>query len=217
MKTVIIEDDYIVADHLKMILMESDVEVIAVLDNVEDAIESMKMNPDFYFVDIRLIGPKTGIDLGNILNENNIPFVYVTANNEIETLKKAASSMPLGYITKPYSEIDIIALLEIYKSKYGASIEVGTTHGKKNIKFNEVLYLEADGSYVKIVSKNETFIGRGTLSDFENQFGNLLTRVHRSFLINKEKMEQYNSKEVYIDGRAIPISRSYRQNLKHLT
>ena len=58
MRVIIIEDDYIVADHLRMILQENSVEVLGILDNVEDAIESIKLKPDLYFIDIRLLGEK---------------------------------------------------------------------------------------------------------------------------------------------------------------
>ena len=104
--------------------------------------------------------------------------------------------------------------LEIYKSTFGATLEVKTTHGKKSIRLADVLYFESDGSYVKTVTEKETYTERCTLNEIEDKLGKRIIRIHRSFLINKDKIQEYNSKEVYIEGRAIPISRSYRKNLK---
>lgn len=210
MKVIIIEDDYIVADHLRMILKENGVEVLNILDHVEDAIKSIKLQPDLYFVDIRLLGDKSGIDFGYVLKEKNIPFVYLTANNELETLKKAADSQPLSYITKPYSEIDIVAFLEIYKSKISPTYEVKTSYGKKMIKISEILYFEADGSNVLIVTRNNKYLERNTITDLEKQFEKEFIRVHRSFLVSRNKITQFNSTTIFIDDVEIPISRSYK-------
>ena len=116
MKVVIVEDDFIVADHLRLMLEKHGVQVIDVTESYEAAMALIPQRPDLFFVDIRLSGEKTGIDLAHQLNKNNLRFIYLTANNEINTLKEAAKTSPLTYITKPYKEGDILALLEIYKS-----------------------------------------------------------------------------------------------------
>lgn len=216
MNVIIVEDDFIVADHLRMILEKHQVTVIGILDDVDDVIQNTQLNPDLYFVDIRLAGEKTGIDLGIHLNEIKQPFIYLTANNEIPTVKQAASTKPLAYITKPYKESDIVALLEIFKTNNQNSIQIKTTHGKKLIDQSSVLYLEASGSYVKIVTNNSTYTERGTLSQFEETLGSLFIRIHRSFIINKVYIEQFNSTSVYINKIEIPISRSYKDAFKKL-
>ena len=216
MKVVIIEDDLIVADHLTMMLQRHGITVLGVIDNAEDAMQEWTDGADLYFVDIRLSGIKTGIDLGKVLHANNQAFVYVTANNEISTVKKAAETSPFGYITKTYKESDVVALLELFKVQFAREFEVNTDFGKKRIKLTDILYLEADGSYVKIFTKERLYTERGTLTEIEERYDSYFIRVHRSFLVNTDKIDEYNSKEVYVNGKAIPISRSYKDLLTKL-
>jgi DNA-binding LytR/AlgR family response regulator len=216
MNVIIVEDDFIVADHLRLILEKYQVNVIGILDNVDEVIQNTQLNPDLYFVDIRLAGEKTGIDLGIHLNKIKQPFVYLTANNEIPTVKQAALTKPLAYITKPYKESDIVGLLEIFKTNNQKSIQIKTSYGKKLIDQSSILYLEASGSYVKIVTSNSTYTERASLSLYEEELGDQFIRIHRSFIINKTYIEQYNSISVYINNTEIPISRSYKDVLKDL-
>ncbi|MFT6167303.1 MAG: DNA-binding LytR/AlgR family response regulator [Vicingaceae bacterium] len=213
MKVIIVEEDFIVADHFKMILEKHGVTVLEVVDSAEEAIANIEPDADLYFVDIRLRGKLTGLDLAVELRKKGINFIYVTANNEIATVKKATQTLPNGYITKPYKESDIVAMLEIYKAENAQVMEIRTKHGKKQIKLSDILYLEADGSYVKVVTLKEEYIEIGTLTEIEEEYNSYFTRVHRSFLVNTDKIEEYNSKEVYIHGKAIPISRSYKDLL----
>lgn len=216
MKVVIVEDDFIVADHLRLMLEKHGVQVIDVTESYEAAMALIPQRPDLFFVDIRLSGEKTGIDLAHQLNKNNLRFIYLTANNEINTLKEAAKTSPLTYITKPYKEGDILALLEIYKSTQEKHISVKTTYGKTNLNISEILYFQSEGAYVQIVTHTKIYRERVNLTDYENSFPLDFVRVHRGYVVNKAKITQYNSEFVYINQVAIPVSRSYRKELKTL-
>ena len=216
MKVIIVEDDFIVADHFKLMLNKHGIQVMAIIDNAEEAIENIGQEVDAYFVDIRLNGEKTGLDLGAELNKVNIPFVYVSANNEIPMLKKAAQTSPESYITKPYRESDVVAILEILKTRYLSTLFVKTDYGKKAIKLSDILYIEAEGAYVKIVTKENTYIERNSLNNFETEYSETLIRVHRSFMVNKNYVDQFNSNTAYINDQEIPISRNYKDVLKSI-
>lgn len=213
MRVLIVEDDFIVADHLRLMLKKHGIEVIEIVDSVDKAIQFLEQKPDLVFVDIRLKGNKTGIDLAVELNKVNQPFIFLTANNEINTLKKAAQTSPLSYITKPYKESDILALIEIYKSSQTKTISVKTLFGKKTVELSSILYFEAEGAYVNVVTQDKVYKERKYLSELDGLFPETLIRVHRGYIINKDKISQYNSKYVYIQEHAIPISRTYKKEL----
>lgn len=165
MNAIIIEDELIIADHLAQILSSIHVNVIEIIDDLTDAENSLTKPPDFYFLDIRLSNNQNGIEFGKILNNLTIPFIYITANNELEILKKAIATEPTSYITKPFKERDIIAAVELIRLKTTTSrfLQIITSKGMRQITEQEILYCEAGGSYVKIVTKNEVFIQRMTL------------------------------------------------------
>jgi len=213
MKTVIVEDDFIVADHLKLMLGKFDVEVLGIVDNYDEALQYLDKGVELYFLDIRIDGPKTGIDIGNELQKKSINFVYVTANNEVPTLKRAVKTKPMAYITKPYKESDILAVLEIAKSKKEEMITVNSKFGKKMLPLKSVLYFASDGSYINVVTKEDTFTERNSLNHLEALYQNNFARIHRSYLVNLSHIEEYNSKSVFINNESLPISRSYRKEL----
>lgn len=214
MKVIIVEDDFIVADHFKMMLEKHGIQVLDTVNSVKTAIESISLGADLYFVDIRLKGEETGIDFAKILNQKNIDFVFVSANNEVETLKKAASTEPLAYITKPYRESDIIVLLEIFKKKASQSIiEVKSNLGIKAIPASDILYIESNGSYISLVTESDSYKERNSLSNIIESLPSVFVRVHRSYLINKESISHYSSSKVTLkNSKEFPISRNYKNS-----
>ena len=214
MNVVIVEDDYIVSDNLEMILKDLGIFTLKIATNYEEAVDTISLNPDFYFVDIRLNGIKTGIDLGKKLFESNIPFAYLTANNEIKTLKEAIKYAPIAYISKPYRDHDIVALIELLKQKNKLEISVKSTFGKKIIPLNSIKFIKSDGAYVEIHSVEGIYRERNNLSYFQEIDPNLLLRVHRSYLVNKKRIDQFNSKLIYIEDDTIPISRTFRNEIQ---
>lgn len=212
MNAIIVEDELIIADHLAQILTDSNIHVIDIIDDLVDAEKSLTKSPDFYLLDIRLSNNQNGIDFGKILNTLNIPFVYITANNELEILKKAIATNPASYITKPFKERDVIAAVELIKLKVKDSkyLQVITTKGTKKITEKEILYCEAEGSYVKIVTENGTFIQRMTLKKTLEMLSNDFIRIHRSFIVNKHKINSYTPNSIYLNECQLPVSRAYK-------
>lgn len=76
----------------------------------------------------------------------------------------------------------------------------------------EILYGEAQGNNVKIVTEKGALTTNLTFSAFEDQLpkGHFL-RVHRSFIVNKGKVEAIEGNRVLIRAFEIPIGASYRE------
>lgn len=212
MNVIIVEDDFIIADHLQIILNKHGVDVIDVFDNVNDALQHRNEDIDLYIIDIRLSGNTSGIELGRRLNKNDKSFIYLTANNELATIKEAVETKPVTYITKPYKESDIIAILELSKSKTQKKIAVKSTYGKKNINLSNLLYIKACGSYSELYTSTKSYLERCSLNQLEQTLNSNFIRIHRSYIINKTKIGDFTSSYVYINNKKIPISRSYKSN-----
>lgn len=63
--------------------------------------------------DIFLQGEGTGIDLGRILNERNMAFVYLSANSNRQILEEAKSTKPYGFMVKPFRAKDVLIMLDV--------------------------------------------------------------------------------------------------------
>ena len=113
-KILIVEDQFIEANNLKMILENAGYEVCGVAASVVDALHLMEHEkPHMVMLDIHLRGPLTGIDLADKLIRRNIAFVYLSANSNRQTLDAAKVTRPYGFLVKPFRERDVLIMLEV--------------------------------------------------------------------------------------------------------
>ena len=113
-KILIVEDQFIEANNLQMILERADYLVCGIARSVPEALEMVENNrPDMVLLDIFLRGNLTGIDLARKLSEKNIGFVFLSANSNQKTLDEAKVTRPYGFLVKPFREKDILVMLDI--------------------------------------------------------------------------------------------------------
>ena len=65
-------------------------------------------------LDINLADYNDGVSLGHyLLKTDNIPFLYLTANNDAVTMERARATRPHGFLVKPFKEQDVLSTIEI--------------------------------------------------------------------------------------------------------
>ncbi len=120
-RILIVEDQFIEAHDLQLILEKANYEVIGIARSVDQALEQIEIEkPDLVFLDIMLKGNRNGIDLAQILKENYIGFIFISANSSKKILDQAKITQPYGFIVKPFREQDVLTTLEIafYRQEY---------------------------------------------------------------------------------------------------
>lgn len=103
MKILLVEDEGLVALHLKKILDENGFEEIIVARNGEEAIsKARESDPDLVLMDIRLGKGINGIEAVKRINQTRkIPVIYITASTDEHTHKEAKATGPLAILSKP--------------------------------------------------------------------------------------------------------------------
>lgn len=90
---------------------------------------------------------------------------------------------------------------------------------KKKVKilFAEILYIESQREYVRIVTTKKEYLPKLSTHEIEKLLpSNLFKRIHRSFIVSIEKVESYTADEVEVNGVTIPVGRDYRHVLERL-
>ena len=90
---------------------------------------------------------------------------------------------------------------------------------KKKIKilFSEIVYIESQQEYIKLVTTKKVYFSKVTTSEMENLLpAHLFKRIHRSYIVSVNKIDSYNSEMVEVSGISIPIGRSYRHIIEDL-
>lgn len=123
-KVLIVEDQFIEANDLKMKLEKSGYAVCGIARSVNDALKIIEaQSPTLVLVDIFLKGPLTGIDLAKKLRETNTAFIYISANSNHEILEAAKATQPYGFLVKPFRKKDLLVTLEIARYRHENSQE----------------------------------------------------------------------------------------------
>jgi len=87
---------------------------------------------------------------------------------------------------------------------------------KKQVKIflDEILYIESLREYVKITTRSKSILTKLQLGEVEEMLAkNSFLRVHRSFIVSKEKIEAFSATEIEVAGKQIPIGRNYKETV----
>ena len=90
---------------------------------------------------------------------------------------------------------------------------------KKKVKilFSEILYIESQREYIKIVTTKKEYVSKMSTHEIESLLpANLFKRIHRSFIVSVSKIESYTAEAVEVNGISIPIGRGYKDVIDRL-
>lgn len=116
----IIEDEAIIAQDIKDILISNQYKVMGIIRNGDEAISYLSFhNPELILCDINIQGSKDGVEVATtIQKKKKIPFVFLTSYSDKRTLNRAKHALPYGYVVKPFTHQDLISSIEIALFKF---------------------------------------------------------------------------------------------------
>ena len=224
LKILIVEDEVLIGETLKIYLRERGHIPMDIVISYEGALQAISLSPpDVVLVDIRLFGEKSGIDLANEIQNKyaNLPVVFLTSQYDTRVTNKALELNPAGYLVKPIQKETLWTTIELAHSKMAGQLlefNVKVNDGTKVHYLNpdQIKYISSDHVYVVIHTTN---MGNITLRMSLNEVSGLFNspqfiRCHRSYIINKKFISQYNGNSFVIDNTTIPISRSNKSEIK---
>lgn len=161
-RILIVEDQFIEAHDLQLILEKANYDVTGIARSVEQALEQIETEkPDLVFLDIMLRGTGNGIDLAHILKEEHIAFIFVSANSSKKILDQAKTTEPYGFIVKPFREQDVLTTLEIafYRKQYSLESQLKQQILLQN-EINEIINskIKWEEALLLLGKKIQTFI-----------------------------------------------------------
>jgi len=89
---------------------------------------------------------------------------------------------------------------------------------KKKVKllFEDIVYIESQREYVRIVTTTKEFTTKMSTHEIEELLpAHRFRRIHRSFIISIDKIESFTSEVVEVNGVAIPIGRGYKDVIEN--
>ncbi|WP_017733299.1 LytR/AlgR family response regulator transcription factor [Nafulsella turpanensis] len=216
----IVDDEPLAIEVLESHISRMDsLQIKGTFQNPVKAFQALHHEPvDLLFLDIQMPS-LTGIEL--IKSLSNAPLVIFTTAHREHALAGFELDV-VDYLLKPVSfERLLQAIGKVYKYRSGSAPfkEVPSAHrflftqeGNKHLKIplDEILYIESQRDYAKIVMDKKTIKVQertGALEQKLRQQGFL--RIHRSYIIPVSKVESWSSCEVSIKEHVIPIGRTF--------
>ncbi len=216
----IVEDELLIAEMLKEMLLELGYTVKAVAKNFAIAIDILNKEKDINFaiLDINLSEEKTGLDVAKKMNEvYKIPFIFLTSYSDKKTFREAIEYKPQAYLIKPFSKIDLFTTLELIKARDTDSektIVIKDGHLNVKLKLQNILWIKSENVYVEIKTSEKTYLVRNSLDKFLEELNNeKFIRIHRSYAVNLNNIKAVNGQYVIIANEKIPLSRKFRDEL----
>jgi two-component system, LytTR family, response regulator len=226
-KCIIIEDEPLAVKVLSDYILQ--VPFLELQGTFKDAIHATdylrQNNTDLIFLDIHL--PKLK-GMAFLKTMSNLPSVIITTAYH----QYAVEGFDLNvtdYLLKPFDfERFLKAVMKVQtaeseKQKIKKSPDIkdfiilNAQKKKVKILFSEIVYVESQQEYIKIITTRKTYISKMSTHEIEVLLpANLFLRIHRSFIVSKSKIESFTAEEVEVNGVSIPIGRSYRDAMKTL-
>lgn len=212
----VVEDDFLNRRLTKKILHENSYQVLEA-KNADEALAILnKELVDLAILDINLgDGEMDGISLGQLIqNKQKVPFIYLTAYENAKVISEAVATSPYSYLTKPFKNSDLIASVELAIIKSSKedrpkpTILVKDGEYKVALPIEDINYIESEGNYLLFHTDSKTYKSRSTISQILDLLPTTkFIQTHRAFVVNKGKIQKYNSKSVIIDNVEIPLSK----------
>jgi two-component system LytT family response regulator len=221
LRTILIDDEQPARDVVRHYLKDfTEIEIIAECSDGFTGLKTIQeLKPDLVFLDVQM--PKlTGLELLELLEQPPL-IIFSTAYDQYAI--KAFEMNAIDYLLKPYSKERFVQALQKAISQAGSGVKadvpvqnlvksleespeflqriaVKSRHKVAVVPVDEIIYLEAEGDYVMIHTKDARHLKEKTMKYFETHLepGRFI-RIHRSCIVNTAFIDriEYYDKENY--------------------
>lgn len=214
---VIVEDLTVAAEVLQRYCVKSGrVNVVESFTSVEAALPFLTENMvDLLFLDVEMPGA-SGFDLLDKLPYS--PQVILTTS-KTEYAYNAFEYSVTDFLKKPFTYqrfLDALGKLREESEKRDEADEKSHIYIKSDGKLirlenDDILYIESMGDYVKFITNEKKIITHNTMKNLTAKINPaVFCKVHRSYIINMNKISDVRENMLYIKGQMIPISKANR-------
>ncbi|SDS40717.1 DNA-binding response regulator, LytR/AlgR family [Gillisia sp. Hel1_33_143] len=225
-RCLLVDDEPMAIDILKTHLSKiKKVNIVGTCNNATEAFNLISIEQiDLIFLDINMPGI-SGISFAKTIN-SSIKIIFTTAYREYAV--DGFDLHAVDYLLKPISYERLLDAITNYSNVHQKSssqileneealrfIFIRVDRRMVKLIFEDILYIESLSDYLKIHLQNkEVLVVRETITNISEKLPSQeFLRIHRSFIINTSKIDSYNNEEILIEGRSLPLSRSYKEQV----
>ncbi len=227
MDILIIEDDDVWQQQLELMLDKLPEACLKFAGTLQEARSELLAHPPHLVVaDIML----TDGFVFELFNDATRPYpiIFMTAYASHNLLDQALKVPDSTFIVKPFHGLTLIAAIKTMMKTQSASepntakqLEVlGKFKQKILLSYEAILYIEADGNYMKVFTSEKVYSYKSSLKDLTAALDDRFLQIHKSFIVNTAFVRRLDLTAgiVVTQGKTLPIGRAYRrQTITRLT
>src|SRR5215831_17825575 len=170
---------------------------------------------DLIFLDIHLPKLKGMAFLKTLTNSPEVIITTAYHQYAVEGFELNVTD----YLLKPFEferflvAVNKVKAMQKEKSSEGLEkdfIFLNVQKKKVRIMFSEIIYIESQREYIRIVTTKKEYFSKMSTHEIEERLPpHLFKRIHRSFIVSVNKIESYTAEVVEVGGTSIPIGRDY--------
>ncbi|BDD06673.1 LytR/AlgR family response regulator transcription factor [Aureibacter tunicatorum] len=226
-KCIIIDDETLARQLIESHL--ENIEEIKLVASCRSAIEARKVlaenEIDLIFLDIEM-PVLNGVDFyHNLMHQPKVIFTTAYRDYAVEGFEVGAIDYLLKPITFPRFLKSIEKFLASQPSLSVSESEneesekdyifVNEDRKKVKVNFGEILYIESLKNYIKIKTLQKEHLVKYSISSFEKKIDQRFLRIHRSYIINQEKITAFTKHDIEINDIEIPIGDNYKTQIEN--
>ncbi len=221
LKCIVVDDDIMARKSIERLCEKNEhLHLIGTFENGNDALGFMEKEAvDLLFLDIEM--PElSGIEL---LNRLPILPMIIFTTSKTEYAFDAFEFQAIDYIKKPVTaqrfEQAVTKAYETAKKRQSYQTQTNDLYVREDGRFirvscDEVLFFENVGDYVRVKTTKGQYIIHGTLKSIDEKLNDArFLKIHRSFIVNLDKIKDIEENSLVIDKTVIPISRANKGEL----
>lgn len=123
----------------------------------------------------------------------------------------------LSIVNKSVENQKVMQNLLDEKEKMKKSVlEIMSNRKMTKIPYEDIVYIESSSNYIRIITSNNQIESKEKISNLATRLPDMFLRIHRSFIINTERLTEVSSNKVLVDDIALNIGRSYKNDIKEV-
>jgi len=215
-KCLILEDETAAQEVLQSYIDKTPfIDCIGIYESGLDITQDKLQQTDILFLDVQL--PELS-GLSYLKTITNPPKVIVTTaftNYAIEAFEEAV----VDYLLKPFSYERFFKAvnrvrnqLQVENEETDASLFLYANKTIYKISIDDILYLKAEVDYVNVVTTEKAILILDSMRNWNEKLQNFkFMQIHRSYIINIDKIQKVYGNQVFIGENAIPIGKTYKE------
>ena len=223
----------IIAADISMVLEQQGYDVMGLAPRGEMAIEMVKNDAPDLVLNGYQFKREIGWDRNGKSNANDPPYPYYFPHGQYRPTPPSSGPSPYkpyAFLGKPFNPTDLTRTLELALDRIrqekpvleeqednlvmGDRIFVKHKDRMVKVPINEILFITAESNYCRIVTAHKEYVLSLTLKAFEERLqAPEFMRVHRSHLINLDKIDEVGEVYLKLGKHQVPYSKSYKEEL----